>query len=335
MSTLAPFRGYYASKVDDICNVAVNPLTIGGTSVQAAAVFVPSSKAASVNNVLFIVLSHNIDCSLWANTVDAGVSGFLSVVELNSGTVITPEFANTTVTKLVDLKAGKTYALLYRVVAATLLINSLVFRYGFSNVSVVSNYFANGFETLTLPSGVVKTTDAFGTVTLTFTNVPISAGSLYNLLQARIAKQAGSYFVTSSDTSVFPSFGGPYGVTESVLVALPAFKTVAAWTGTIIVTVPGVGVESAFNSIWLGYNFGEYPSTTPAESRMAQMDFDVNMDDEDLTRKRTRSIMQQTRFKVNPIEIEGQLRNGSFVIDSAVSTNGSNPPTLIARAVKH
>lgn len=109
----------------------------------------------------------------------------------------------------------------------------------------VQSYFSNGFENQ-IPSTetrITSSTDAFGQLTYTFSNFPVTTNQKIVLALATFANQSGNITVTSSNTSVFNTFSDPFNPGSSIYIAVKGLSN-TLFSGTVTISIPGVGTTS-------------------------------------------------------------------------------------------
>ena len=161
--------------------------------------------------------------------------------------------AITTPASLYLLQDDSTYNLeVYNTVSST--AAQLLVTLSGTLAPAISNFFTQGITpTNELPAAIPVTFSAFGAMTLTFTNYPITNGSTLFAAIAEIANNSGTLTVTSSDATVYTSYSQAFSVNNSIAVVLYANKS-TNFTGTVVISVTGLGVSAAINLASFSFN---------------------------------------------------------------------------------
>ena len=161
--------------------------------------------------------------------------------------------AITTPASLYLLQDDSTYNLeVYNTVSST--AAQLLVTLSGTLAPAISNFFSQGIvPTNELPAAIPVTFSAFGAMTLTFTNYPVTNGSTIFAAIAEIANNSGTLTVTSSDATVYTSYSQAFSVNNSIAIVLYANKS-TSFTGTVVISVTGLGVSAAINLASFSFN---------------------------------------------------------------------------------
>jgi len=113
-------------------------------------------------------------------------------------------------------------------------------RAGF--LAAMDQYFAAGLEDFPLINGIVRTDQALGAKTFTFTNVTVTAGQQIMLCFADVALQAGTFdvTVTGNCVGVFAPFQQAFVANNSVAIIMSALADATIALGTVGVTLTAI-----------------------------------------------------------------------------------------------
>lgn len=172
-----------------------------------------------------------------------------SIYDSNNNPLFSTYKNNTVLTAQTTLKSGVDYTV-ELVWTVAIPANTTAFRFQGQYTPTVSTFFLNGF--VDVSANIPKTTDSFGQLTYTFTNVPVVANQPIALCQAVNARESCTVTVTPSNTSIMSSSSTALAPYASILATVTPLVT-----GTISVTVVVgiVGVGSTTTSAILGKTF--------------------------------------------------------------------------------
>lgn len=220
----------------DSTNYKITSNSIGGTSLSLLfKTILDVEKFSAITYSLVSPVSSTLVGAAQSGITDLTVSFYTPAGALLSSTILTalPQ-------QLFEMVAYEEYNMV--VSNGGLIVGGTDAFYMDSFITPNTLYFFNdGIQNTSDLSGVVATTDSLGSVTWTFTNVPITTNSQYVLGNAQIAVQSGALNVTSSDPTVFASYVQLFNPQNSILIALTGLKN-TSFTGTVKAAVDSVGV---------------------------------------------------------------------------------------------